>query len=267
MFGKLLKAEWRASRRVIGILCLAVLIAALVLGAVGCGLFLSEAHNWTFREPVNLAVGLVSVAALMVIGVAWAASIFYALWRFYRSRFTEEGYLTWTLPVGGHSLLLSAILASVLEILLVGLATAASGVLGLGVCALGVPWREAPADFWLQIRQGLTELWHRLTPYGGAIAEAALTAALLLLSQLIQLMLSVTIGAIVAKKHPILMAIVTYYCIQFVQMLVGVTAILNFDGPLTSMHTLGTADGMSAVIIVVCYGVMYFLTDKKLNLN
>ena len=148
-----------------------LLIAALVLGAVGCGLFLSEAHNWTFREPVNLAVGLVSVAALMVIEVAWAASIFYALWRFYRSRFTEEGYLTWTLPVGGHSLLLSAILASVLEILLVGLATAASGALGLGVCALGIPWREAPADFWLQIRQGLTELWHRLPPYGGVIAE------------------------------------------------------------------------------------------------
>ena len=30
MFGKLMKAEWRASRRVVGILCLAVLIAALV---------------------------------------------------------------------------------------------------------------------------------------------------------------------------------------------------------------------------------------------
>ena len=28
MFGKLIKAEWRASRRVVGLLCLAVLAAA-----------------------------------------------------------------------------------------------------------------------------------------------------------------------------------------------------------------------------------------------
>lgn len=267
MFGKLLKAEWRASRRVIGILCLAVLIAALVLGAVGCGLFLSEAHNWTFREPVSLAVGLVSVAALMVIEVAWAASIFYALWRFYRSRFTEEGYLTWTLPVGGHSLLLSAILASVLEILLVGLATAASGVLGLGVCALGIPWREAPADFWLQIRQGLTELWHRLTPYGGAIAEAALTAALLLLSQLIQLMLSVTIGAMAAKKHPILMAILAYYGIGFVKTAVYLTVFVGGNAMLSELSVMGTSDLLSVLTILGGYFAMYFLTAKKLNLN
>ena len=32
MFGKLIKAEWRASRRVVGLLCLAVLLAGLVLG-------------------------------------------------------------------------------------------------------------------------------------------------------------------------------------------------------------------------------------------
>ena len=39
MFGKLIKAEWRASRRVVGLLCLAVLLAGLVLGGIGCGLF------------------------------------------------------------------------------------------------------------------------------------------------------------------------------------------------------------------------------------
>ena len=35
MFGKLIKAEWRASRRVVGLLCLAVLLAGLVLGGIG----------------------------------------------------------------------------------------------------------------------------------------------------------------------------------------------------------------------------------------
>lgn len=129
MFGKLIKAEWRASRRVVGILCLAVLIAALVLGFVGCGLFMAETRSWNVHGTVEIVVALLCVAAIMVINVAWAASIFYALWRFYRSRFTEEGYLTFTLPVNGHQLMLSSILASILEILAVLLAT------GRGLCA------------------------------------------------------------------------------------------------------------------------------------
>lgn len=193
MFGKLIKAEWRASRRVVGILCLAVLIAALVLGFVGCGLFMAETRSWNVHGTVEIVVALLCVAAIMVINVAWAASIFYALWRFYRSRFTEEGYLTFTLPVNGHQLMLSSILASILEILAVLLATAVACVLGLGISALGIPWNEAPADFWPRLWEQLEELWLEFVPYGGVVAEVALAAFLTALSQLIMLMLAVTI--------------------------------------------------------------------------
>ena len=117
MFGKLIKAEWRASRRVVGLLCLAVLLAGLVLGGIGCGLFLAETHNWQVHGTVELLLALLTAAAMMTMAIAWAASVFYALWRFYKSRFTEEGYLTFTLPVNGHQLMLSSILASILEIL------------------------------------------------------------------------------------------------------------------------------------------------------
>lgn len=71
MFGKLIKAEWRASRRVVGILCLAVLIAALVLGFVGCGLFMAETRRWNVHGTVEIVVALLCVAGLMVINVAW----------------------------------------------------------------------------------------------------------------------------------------------------------------------------------------------------
>ena len=94
MFGKLIKAEWRASRRVVGLLCLAVLLAGLVLGGIGCGLFLAETHNWQVHGTVELLLALLTAAAMMTMAIAWAASVFYALWRFYKSRFTEEGYLT-----------------------------------------------------------------------------------------------------------------------------------------------------------------------------
>ena len=267
MFGKLIKAEWRASRRVIGILCLAVLIAALVLGLVGCGLFMAETRSWSVHGTVEIVVALLCVAAIMVIAVAWAASIFYALWRFYRSRFTEEGYLTYTLPVNGHQLMLSSILTSVLEILAVILATAVACVLGLGVSTLGIPWNEAPADFWQQIGQMLGEMWHRFVPYGGAVAEAALTAFLMALSQLIMLMLAVTIGGMAAKKHPILMAILVYYGIGLVRTIIDVTVLVGNGVLSRTLKIMGTMNVLSAVTIVGGYFIMDFLTTRKLNLN
>lgn len=267
MFGKLIKAEWRASRRVVGILCLAVLIAALVLGFVGCGLFMAETRSWNVHGTVEIVVALLCVAAIMVINVAWAASIFYALWRFYRSRFTEEGYLTFTLPVNGHQLMLSSILASILEILAVLLATAVACVLGLGISALGIPWNEAPADFWPRLWEQLGAVWSEFARYGDIAVQAALMMLLGALSQLIVLMLAVTIGGMAAKKHPILMAILVYYGISLVWTIIEVTVLVGNGALNKTLSVMGTMNVLSAVTIVGGYFIMYFLTTRKLNLN
>lgn len=267
MFGKLIKAEWRASRRVVGLLCLAVLLAGLVLGGIGCGLFLGETHNWQVYETVELLLALLTAAAMMTMAIAWAASVFYALWRFYKSRFTEEGYLTFTLPVNGHQLMLSSILASILEILAVLLATAVACVLGLGISALGIPWNEAPADFWPRLWEELEKLWLEFVPYGGVVAEVALAAFLTALSQLIMLMLAVTIGGMAAKKHPILMAILVYYGISLVWTIIEVTVLVGNGALNKTLSVMGTMNVLSAVTIVGGYFIMYFLTTRKLNLN
>lgn len=267
MFGKLIKAEWRSSRRVIGALCAVVLISGLVLGLLGLAMTQAVWNDSHMPDVVGVICVLLIMAAVIAVALSGVASLFYALWRFYKSRFTEEGYLTYTLPVNGHQLMLSSILASCLEILAVAVATMAAVLLAGSIFLMALPWGEIGGSGVQRIADGFRELFDSFNTVSGDMMKVMLSGALAALSQLMVLMLSVTIGAIVAKKRPILMAIVTYYCIQFLQMIVGITAVLNFDGPLTSMHTLGTADGMSAVIIVVCYGVMYFLTTKKLNLN
>lgn len=266
MFGKLIKAEWRASRRVVGILCLAVLLAGLVLGGIGCGLFLGETHNWHMHGTVELLLALLTAAAMMTMAIAWAASVFYALWRFYKSRFTEEGYLTFTLPVNGHQLMLSSILASILEILAVILATVAATLLGLGISALGLPWNEVPADFWPKVWEQLGEAWSEFARHGDIAVQAALMMLLGALSRLIVLMLAVTIGGMAAKKHPVLMALLAYCGIGFVQMLISLT-VLASGLVQTSGLTVGIMNAMSLVTILGGYFLMYFLTTRKLNLN
>ena len=266
MFGKLIKAEWRASRRVVGLLCLAVLLAGLVLGGIGCGLFLGETHNWHMHGTVELLLALLTAAAMMTMAIAWAASVFYALWRVYKSRVTEEGYLTFTLPVNGHQLMLSSILASILEILAVILATFAATLLGLGISALGLPWNEVPADFWPQAWEQLGEVWSEFARHGDIAVQAALMMLLGALSRLIVLMLAVTIGGMAAKKHPVLMALLAYCGIGFVQMLISLT-VLASGLVQTSGLTVGIMNAMSLVTILGGYFLMYFLTTRKLNLN
>ena len=53
---------------------------------------------------VLLSCGIVAIA------VCCAASLFFMIYRFYKRCFTDEGYLTFTLPVTNHQILLSSII-------------------------------------------------------------------------------------------------------------------------------------------------------------
>ena len=78
--------------------------------------------------------------------------------------------------------------------------------------------------------------------------------------------LAVTIGGMAAKKHPILMALLAYCGIGFVQMVISLT-VLASDLVLTNGLTVGTMYAMPLVTILGGYFLMYFLTTRKLNLN
>ena len=262
MFGKLMKAEWRASRRVIGALCAVVLISGALLGLLGNLLLRESSGSWQLPGFVNVLFSLLSVAAVLAVALSLAASVFYALWRYYRSRFTEEGYLTYTLPVNNHQLMLSSILASVLEILLVGLATVAAVAVAFGIFAAELPWNEVD---WGQVWSRFEELLHGLHPVVGDLLLVLLNIVLMCLATLLTLMLAVTIGATAAKKHPVILAIAVYYGLSLVRM----AAYLNAADAayLSSGATLAALAGVNAAVMLIAYFWMYYLTSRRLNLN
>lgn len=262
MFGKLMKAEWRASRRVIGALCAVVLISGALLGLLGNLLLRESSGSWQLPGFVNVLFSLLSVAAVLAVALSLAASVFYALWRYYRSRFTEEGYLTYTLPVNNHQLMLSSILASVLEILLVGLATVAAVAMAFGIFAAELPWNEVD---WGLVGRRFEELLHGLRPVVGDVLLVLLNIVLMCLATLLTLMLAVTIGATAAKKHPVLLAIAVYYGLSLVRM----AACLNAADAayLSSGAALAALAGVNAAATLIAYFWMYYLTSRRLNLN
>ena len=264
MFGKLMKAEWRASRRIIGALCAVVLISGALLGLMGNVLLWESSGSWQLPGFVNVLFSLLGMTAVLAVTLSLAASVFYVLWRYYRSRFTEEGYLTYTLPVNNHQLMLSSILASVLEMLLVALAAMAAVALAFGIFAAGLPWNEVDSTSWGLLWSRCREVLDSLRPVVGDVLLVLLNMALMGLATLLTLMLAVTIGATAAKKHPILLAIAVYYGLSLVRM----AACLNAANACTSSGaTLAALAGVNAAAMLIAYFWMYYLTSRRLNLN
>lgn len=265
MFGKLMKAEWRASRRVIGALCAVVLISGALLGLLGNVLLRESSGSWQLPDFVNVLFSLLSMTAMLAVTLSLAASVFYVLWRYYRSRFTEEGYLTYTLPVNNHQLMLSSILASVLEILLVGLATVAAMAMAFGIFAAGLPWNEVDSTSWGLLWSRWGELLDSLRPVASDVLLVLLNMVLMGLATLLTLMLAVTIGATAAKKHPILLAIAVYYGLSLVRMAAYLSTI-DACG-LSSNAAFASLAAANVVTILIAYFWMYYLTSRRLNLN
>ena len=84
----------------------------------------------------------------------------------------------------------------------------------------------------------------------------------ILQSLLLTLMLSITIGSIIAKKHPILVAILVYYGINIVQFFITIPLLMQEQAPVVTAVNL-----LSLAVILGSYWAMYYLTSRRLNLN
>lgn len=282
MFAKLLKHEWRATRGIVGLLCAIILVSGIMIGGVmnymigweidnGDMIVVNESEAAAMDvEPMSdfaaIMCALLLSAGIIAVAVCCAASLFYVIYRFYKRCFTDEGYLTFTLPVTHHQLLLSSYLNSVLSVLLVILAAFGAIAIASVLFLLAIPQNIVWADVWASTQSVLNQLRTSLVKNAGTFARLGFSAAISFLSTFIVLMLAVTVGSLIAKKHKILAAVAVYYGISFVQSLIfsmlslGTLALQDADLFLTVPGV------MSLIIAVAGYFLMHRLTSRKLNL-
>lgn len=264
MFAKLLKHDFRAVRELLGLLCL----ICLGCGVLGGGAL--RVLDGSRESSLLLVLGtLIMTGAFLGLIVSGIAMQFLTLAHFYKSRFTDQGYLTFTLPVSGHVNLLSAYVNC-----LIGNA--------VGVAAVA-------AGFAILILFGLRELDGRRLETMGQFAEACANGISILglrnaallgvymlvgnLSNLLLIMLAIVTGSVIAKKHKILAAVGVYY---------GVTSISSFGvlavGVSSELALVGGENASFAGILmpqillwlligVGSYLIMHWLVSRKLNLN
>lgn len=131
MFAKLLKMEFRSTWNVLGILCLSLVGAGLLGGVAIRYLEGASAPKQWLEVLCTLAI----TAAVLFFVVCGVAALIVQIVRFYRSRFTDEGYLTFTLPVTTHQVLLSSFLTSAVNLIAVA-AVSVIGLVLMGLCVV-----------------------------------------------------------------------------------------------------------------------------------
>ncbi len=277
MFAKLLKHEWRASRGVLGVLTLCVMGMGLVGALLIRGLNSFDYEAMEANPMLSLVLAGMSTAlglgvlALAVYAVAVAVILLY---RFYKNKFTDEGYLTFTLPVKAEQIYWASALNILIWSVISAVAVAAAVLLAVGIGAGDLSaLYEMCVDF-LELYTELFELL-QLEPLTAVLAvltglaSAALGLALPLAC--------ITGGAVLAKKHKILAAFGVYYVVNMIISTVsGVISAL----PAVLLVTAETAEAMTlytnfsmglsllltAALAVAAYCITIHLMKHRLNL-
>jgi len=279
MFAKLLKHEWKSTAGILGIFSIAALGVG-ILGAVILRILVTFGESIVATESplvlVLFALGMMLFFLFLALVVYGAGTQFFLLYRFYKNKFTDQGYLTFTLPVNSHQIFLSSLLNIVIwtTISTLVILTAVAIALVFGTASEGLVNPDA-LSFVLELIFGLTVLYGSLFD-GATVIITLIQAVISLFSGILLMMTCITIGAVIAKKHKILTAFGIYYGISTVVGVLSSVGMILFM--LVEFSELAGGGDLSLVLIFLFETVLqlamaiggYFLStwlmQNRLNL-
>lgn len=296
MLGKLIKYEWKDIYKVGCILSL-VIIAVTALGCImlqlpsTMALFGGNSHMSDAQVVVWVIMGIMSLLlyVFILVGATYGLFIFLGI-RFYRTMYTDQGYLTNTLPVTSHQLLISKILVSGIWYLILQMVVIASvfalvmsllnGILAdnLTYEGYGSIW-EAFGDILPELGMVFDEAGFDLVHYGVVLLLIALIGPF---SSMAILFGSITLGQL-SRKHKALMGILAYLGVMFANMIIAsiVQTISSFRYTFDMMRndtmTMGMTVNMSStydcsliltvIMSVALYASSHYILTRKLNMD
>lgn len=287
MLGKLMKYEWKSLYKVECII-LAVILAVTLLGAI---MLHVPVVSEIFENDVNMSdsmalffvmsvVSSVFMYIIVLIGASYGSIIYQGV-HFYKSMYSDEGYLAHTLPVSGHELLGSKVIINAIWSLIMSVSIMASVMIlvfsFIHALDSGMMYEEMISEFSELFSDILYEndvftvihvgFYLILTFIGGPIATICTLFGALTIGQL-------------AKKMRALFGIIAYFVITFVSniitsvvQLLGTVVILgldeygNYSYNLEQFFSRDMKVIVSLIVGVVLYFVSHHIITKKLNLQ
>ncbi len=286
MFGTCLKHEFRATKRLLVPLFIAMLVASILAGiffGVTVRFFSNDTESTVGAVLSMLASGLSTTVLFALFAVSVIVCFILIIRRFYTSFFTDEGYLTFTLPVSVNTHLFSKFTAAYIwEILSSVVALVSVFIVAfLTVLIGGADLFGSTSDISDSIN-----IWEILAEaFFGSGANIALSLVLFVIyfiiataASIFMLYLSIAVACMLAKKYRLLIGIVCYYILNsvfstitgIVQSIFMIVPALNADVSAIGVFSTGSLIALIVVSIVqllICYlGTKWVLT-KKLNLD
>lgn len=266
MFSKLLKYKLRSHAGLFGILSL----AALGISSLG-GLLMYIAYNTNAAgDYMTTMAALPAMAGILLCLIAYPiTSIIILFLRFYRQHFTDEGYLTFTLPATTHQHLLSSIVNTIIWL---------TGIVVVFITCFDFLFI---ADI-LAGELKNSGLYNTMTNIlSGTIPEILLDliSALGTLAYIIMLPItSLTVGSLHAKKHKLLLSFGFGYGVNFLYSIISgmiqAYTYVRFDAgiPEAVRQTMATYSVLIPAIVQLLlavggYILCHQLIEKKLNLT
>lgn len=263
MLGKLIKHELRTTWKIPVLLVGVLLVISLVAGgSLSLLLWSMEAG----REWIGLPLSLIALLLLYyaaLIATNFGVTIYQAV-HFYKSMFTDEGYLTHTLPATSHQLLLSKGL-----VICIWNLVCVAGVF-LSMLLLGGSFAIGFAEEFSDIKNGLMEVLRagmagRLGGFFGSLGAMSFVSVFY---NAAIIMGSITIGQML-RKHRVLGAIGAYFGISSV--VGGISMVLSMAIMFMSMAMMSDMMGvfsaytpmylvMAFIEALACVG-LYFLSE------
>lgn len=279
MLGKLLAYDLRALSRIL----IPVHLAAIALGLIGSAAGFIGFSSYEFRDAIggsssSIATAITGMAGLMLLLCIVAlfscciATFVIVLVRFYQNLFTDEGYLTLTLPVTAVQQLTSKLLAGIIWMVIDGvvmlICSSAMTFAGFGFSELHELSDWMPL-WMLSVASGDVQ-----TLIEGAVTPAlimvwALRCVLLAASTLLIAYAALTLGASVAARHKVVAGIAFFVGINWAISLIGGTmnilalVALSWD----SASMLSLASGLQLFLQIAAgtggwFLCVYYLKNK-----
>ena len=276
MLGKLLKHDMRAQMRVILPVTICVMISAILCtGALRLAFVLSDIT----AEPEGFAavlstifmswVVLFVILNVFILLVYPTIALISIVVHFYRNLYTDEGYLTFTLPVKTRSILTSKFISGMIWQLVSYIVLIALGafILIFGTSPEHIVNLSGIRSFFDVVGMILGEYgWLAFTYLISLLAGSFYGIA--------ALYLAVTIGCVVAKKHRVLASIGVYYVINMIMstmmsvvsfIIVAVATAMNESAALYVSSIVSAA--FSIVFTVAALLITVYMMKNKLNLS
>ena len=277
MFSKLFKYDFRSVKR-IGLPVLLIGWGVIALSTAGMALF-----SWmlgAFHGEFELAMASIGLVLTMMMGVMVLYGVAFAIpiaiyVDFYKTLITDQGYLTFTLPVKASHILLSKLLNGFIWTVL-SMLTSYGGFLGI---VFGAGLGFGGAEEMGSMLEGMY-LVFTLGGEEGIFSSILmfLLAIVYMVNSLLLIFMAIFFGSVIAKKNKLFAAVGCVFGVNFIYSMVVSVAmimILVFSSAIGAVVdnmsvVLNLSLGIGTVLLAGLCVLFYFLTkhmmERKLNL-